>query len=256
MGSAPPPHRHTRLPASAAQARGRPDGSLPDNDPLAAVRAGAWFSQLPPALRQALLDDGCLRRLVPGETLFARGDRFDGLYCVASGTVQIHASGESGKAALLGLLEPGTWFGEICLFDGLPRTHDARAVSAAALWHLPRAPLERRLAQHPAWWQAFGRLLATKTRQAFDYVEETQLLPPAARIARRLAAIAHGYGNLPVHADAVLRVRIPQEQLAQMLGLSRQTVNHALRELETRGLLRLEYGGIELLDLAALEALN
>ncbi|MNT94427.1 Bacterial regulatory protein, gntR family [compost metagenome] len=51
-------------------------------------------------------------------------------------------------------------------------------------------------------------------------------------------------------------MRIPQEQLAQMLGLSRQTVNHALRELEARGLLRLEYGGIELLDLPALEALN
>ena len=147
MGSAPP-HRHAPLPANAAHAGARPDAASPGHDPLAAVRAGAWFSQLPPALRQALLDDGCLRRLVPGQTLFARGDRFDGMYCVASGTMQIHASGESGKAALLGLLEPGTWFGEICLFDRLPRTHDARAASAATLWHVPRAPLERRLA-HP-----------------------------------------------------------------------------------------------------------
>lgn len=242
----PPSHRAAALPGTA---------TLPDQT-LAAVRVGAWFSQLPPALRQALLEDGSLRRLVAGETLFARGDRFDGLYCVASGTMQIHASGESGKAALLGLLEPGTWFGEICLFDGLPRTHDARAVSATTLWHVPRASLERHLAQQPAWWQAFGQLLAAKTRQAFNYVEEAQLLPPAARIARRLAAIAHGYGNLPEPAQATQRVRIPQEQLAQMLGLSRQTVNHALRELEARGLLRLEYGGIELLDLPALEALT
>ncbi|SOY97783.1 putative transcriptional regulator; CRP/Fnr family [Cupriavidus taiwanensis] len=228
---------------------------LPCSDPLAAVRAGAWFSQLPPALRQALLDDGSLRRLVAGETLFARGDRFDGLYCVASGTMQIHASGESGKAAVLGLLEPGTWFGEICLFDGLPRTHDARAASVATLWHVPRAALAQRLAQQPAWWQAFGQLLAAKTREAFHYVEEAQLLPPPARVARRLAAIAHGYGNLP-DGSATRRVRIAQEQLAQMLGLSRQTVNHALRELEAHGLLRLQYGGIELLDLPALETLN
>ncbi|UIF90494.1 Crp/Fnr family transcriptional regulator [Cupriavidus sp. UYPR2.512] len=250
MGLASPPQ------CPPSQLAGALPGPVPPrDDALAAVRAGAWFSQLPPALRQALLDDGSLRRLVAGETLFARGDRFDGLYCVASGTMQIHASGESGKAALLGLLEPGTWFGEICLFDGLPRTHDARAVSATMLWHVPRASLERRLAQQPAWWQAFGQLLAAKTRQAFNYVEEAQLLPPAARIARRLAAIAHGYGNLP-QAQATQRVRIPQEQLAQMLGLSRQTVNHALRELEARGLLRLEYGGIELLDLRALEALN
>ncbi|EON21516.1 Crp family transcriptional regulator [Cupriavidus sp. GA3-3] len=250
MGLASPPQR------PQPQLAGKLPGTVPPrDDALAAVRAGAWFSQLPPALRQALLDDGSLRRLVAGETLFARGDRFDGLYCVASGTMQIHASGESGKAALLGLLEPGTWFGEICLFDGLPRTHDARAVSATTLWHVTRSSLEQRLAQQPAWWQAFGQLLAAKTRQAFNYVEEAQLLPPAARIARRLAAIAHGYGNLP-QVQATQRVRIPQEQLAQMLGLSRQTVNHALRELEARGLLRLEYGGIELLDLPALEALN
>ncbi|MDQ0138612.1 Crp/Fnr family transcriptional regulator [Cupriavidus necator] len=248
--SAPRPHRNE---ASSAHTRPSPGSSC--NDPLAAVRAGAWFSQLPPGLRQALLDDGSLRRLAAGQTLFARGDRFDGLYCVASGTMQIHASGESGKAAVLGLLEPGTWFGEICLFDGLPRTHDARAASAATLWHVPRARLAQRLAQQPAWWQAFGQLLAAKTRQAFDYVEEAQLLPPAARVARRLAAMAHGYGNLP-QDGAARRVRIAQEQLAQMLGLSRQTVNHALRELEAQGLLRLEYGGIELLDLAALAALD
>ncbi|KWR91379.1 Crp/Fnr family transcriptional regulator [Cupriavidus sp. IDO] len=226
-------------------------------DALGAVRTGAWFAQLPDALQQALLADGTLRRLVTGETLFARGDAFDGLYCVVSGTVQIDASGESGKAALLGLLEPGTWFGEICLFDGLPRTHDARAVSATTLLHVPRTRLEHLLAGQPAWWREFGRLLANKTRQAFDFVEEAQLLPPAARTARRLAAIAHGYGNFPEQGPVGVRtVRIPQEQLAQMLGLSRQTVNHALRELEARGLLRLRYGGIDLVDLPALESLH
>ena len=80
------------------------------------------------------------------------------------------------------------------------------------------------------------------------------------RTARRLAAIARGYGNPPHAADdampAVQAVRIPQEQLAQILGLSRQTVNQALRELESHGLLRLRYGSIELLDVAALETLN
>jgi CRP-like cAMP-binding protein len=240
-------------------------GATPSRaDAATALGASPWFSQLPDALRQALLEDGAWRQLAAGEALFARGDPFDGLYCVAGGTMQVDAAGESGKAALLGLLEAGAWFGEICLFDGLPRTHDARAVHAALLWHIPRASLERRLTQHPAWWREFGLLLAAKTRMVFDYVEEMQLLPPAARIARRLAAIARGYGNPPhaledaarAHPRTAQTVRIPQEQLAQMLGLSRQTVNQALRELESRGLLRLRYGSVELLDLAALEALN
>lgn len=227
------------------------------SDALHAVRTGAWFEQLPEALREALFADGTWRRLAPGEALFARGDAFDGLYCVASGAMQIDATGESGKAALLGQLEPGAWFGEICLFDGLPRTHDARAVNAVTLWHVPRPVLERLLARHPAWWRDFGRLLAIKTRQAFEYVEEAQLLPPAARTGRRLAAMARGYGDAPSPGDAgTPSVRIAQEQLAQMLGLSRQTINQALRELEARGLLRLRYGSIELLDVAALQTLS
>lgn len=239
-----------RPPANASPA-------APPKDALAIVHAGAWFAALPEALRLALLEDATLRRLGPGEILFTRGDAFDGLYCVADGIVQIHAISEAGKDALLGRLEPGAWFGEICLFDGLERTHDARAVGATTLLHVPRASLERRLAEHPDWWREFGKLLAAKTRQAFRYVEEAQLLPPAARTARRLAAIARGYGNPPGGREpSHPAVHIPQEQLAQMLGLSRQTVNHALRELESRGLLRLHYAGIELLDLQGLETFH
>lgn len=263
MGMAQPPSGDNRGPPGIPRATPGGSAARPHPDAAVALHASPWFAQLPAALRQALLEDGVWRKLGAGETLFARGDAFDGLYCVAKGTMQVDAAGESGKAALLGLLEAGAWFGEICLFDGLPRTHDARAVHAALLWHIPRASLERRLAQHPAWWREFGLLLAAKTRMVFDYVEEMQLLPPAARIARRLAAIARGYGNPPHTADAtpappaaIQTVKIPQEQLAQMLGLSRQTVNQALRELESRGLLRLRYGSVELLDLAALEALN
>lgn len=243
----------------------RPSPSLPATQAtpwLESIRAGAWFRELPSAMRDALLTHAALRKLEAGEALFARGDPFDGLYCVASGAVLIHAHGVDGKAALLGLLEPGAWFGEICLFDGLARTHDAHAATRGSVLHIPRDRLEAMLASHPAWWREFGKLLAGKTREAFRYVEEAQLLSPVARTARRLAAIARAYGDQPcapgpTPATARPRsVHIPQEQLGQMLGLSRQTVNHALRELESRGLLRLRYADIELLDLAALEQLS
>jgi CRP-like cAMP-binding protein len=244
-----------------------PPRPLPETEAppwLAAIHAGAWFRELPPAMRDALLSHAAVRKLEPGEALFARGDAFDGLYCVAIGAVLIHAHGVDGKAALLGLLEPGAWFGEICLFDGLARTHDAHAAGRGTVLHIPRDKLEALLTRHPAWWREFGKLLATKTREAFRYVEEAQLLSPVARTARRLAAIARAYGDQPcalagmspAPAARPRSVHIPQEQLGQMLGLSRQTVNHALRELETRGLLRLRYADIELLDLAALEQLS
>lgn len=225
----------------------------PTPDPLRVLRGGSWFGALPAALQDSLLRDGVSRRLAAGQLLFARGDAFDGIYAVVAGTMQIDTHSESGKAALLGLLAPGNWFGEICLFDGLARTHDAHATSAAIVLHLPRGKLYALLSAHPGWWREFGKLLAGKTREAFHYVEETQLLPPLARTARRLVAMAHAYGNLP--GTARRSVHIPQEQLGQMLGLSRQTVNQALRELETRGLLRLHYADIELLDVPALLAL-
>ncbi|AOY96203.1 Crp/Fnr family transcriptional regulator [Cupriavidus sp. USMAA2-4] len=226
---------------------------------FATVQEGAWFRTLPAPLREALLEDAATRSLAPGQALFSRGDPFDGLYCVLSGTVQVDAVSAAGKAALLGLLEAGTWFGEICLFDGLQRTHDAHAVSAASVLLVPREKLLRRLQAHPEWWPEFGRLLAAKTRQAFRFVEEAQLLAPLARTARRLAALAQGNGGgtgASQAAPAPRTLRIPQEQLAQMLGLSRQTVNQALRDLEARGLLRLHYAGIELLDPDALAALG
>ncbi|WP_416052518.1 Crp/Fnr family transcriptional regulator [Cupriavidus basilensis] len=231
--------------------RGQQDPAL---DPLRALRGGSWFGALPAAMQDTLLRDAATRKLAAGQMLFTRGNAFDGIYGVTAGTVQIDTHSESGKAALIGLLGPGSWFGEICLFDGLARTHDAHATSAATVLHLQRDKLYAMLSAHPEWWREFGKLLAAKTREAFHYVEEAQLLPPLARTGRRLVAIAQAYGDLPGLERR--SVHIPQEQLGQMLGLSRQTVNQALRELEARGLLRLHYADIELIDLPALLALT
>ena len=84
-------------------------------------------------------------------------------------------------------------------------------------------------------------------------LEETALLPAPVRVARRLLLMADGYGDLRLGTRRVLHV--PQEQLAQLLSLSRQTVNQVLKEFEAHGILRLAYGEIELLDFAGLHRL-
>lgn len=136
----PPLACPTRAPADAAEGV----------DALSPLRSGSWFRGLPADMRAALLEAGTIRRLEPGEVLFQRGDPFDGLYAVIAGAVLVHAHDAGGKAALLGLLEAGAWFGEICLFDGLLRTHDARAATRAAVWHVPRARLDAMLAAQPS----------------------------------------------------------------------------------------------------------
>ncbi|MFZ6045702.1 Crp/Fnr family transcriptional regulator [Pseudomonas sp. CR3202] len=206
---------------------------------------GHWFSQLPAALREELLAMAQLRRLEPGQRLFRRGDSPCGLYAVLDGAMRIGSVSESGKEALLVLVEPPHWFGEIALFDGQPRTHDAFADGQTTLLNLPQAPLLALLKRKPEHWRNFALLMSQKLRLTFIALEEISLLPAPQRLARRLLMIAEGYGGL---AERRRVLQLAQEQLAMMLSVSRQTTNQILKELEAQGALRLNYGEIEILD--------
>ncbi|MCY1083386.1 Crp/Fnr family transcriptional regulator [Archangium lansingense] len=214
------------------------------------ILSGRWFQEIPEELRARLLDAAVVRGLNPGQRLFSRGDRPCGLYCVIDGAIRISGVSESGKEALLMLMEPPHWFGEISLIDGQPRTHDATAEGTTQVLQVPQAALKTLLAQEPRYWRDFALLMSHKLRLMFIALEELSLLPAPARLARRLLMIAEGYGNLRGGARRVIDVS--QEQLALMLAISRQTTNQILKELEARGAVRLTYGKIELLSLEKL----
>lgn len=222
---------------------------MPDSSPfLIALRQGHWFAGLPNELQQALLDMAQVQQFDAGQRLFRRGDKPSGLYAVIEGAVRVGAVSETGKEALLILVEPPYWFGEISLFDGLPRTHDAFAESASTLLLLPQVELLALLERQPQHWRDFALLMSQKLRMAFIALEEMSLLPAAPRLARRLLLIAENYGE----GEPRQVLHLAQEQLALMLSLSRQTTNQILKELEAQGIVRLTYGEIEILDRARL----
>lgn len=222
--------------------------TIADMKPLSDLPASArslWFSQLPADLRQRLLVLARERQLSLHERLFARGDAPDGLYLVVEGRIRLTGTSETGREAMLALLGPPSWFGEIALFDGQVRTHDAWADSPCRLLHLPQAALLAMLAEQPHWWREFGLLLCQKLRLAFQVIEDAALLPPLVQLARRLLAMSHGYGE----RDGQQRqLQVPQASLGQMLSLSRQTVNQLLGQLAEDGTLRLVRGGVEILN--------
>ena len=223
----------------------------------AALERSAWFRGAPEPLRDGLRAAGRVRTLQAGERLFMRGDPDDGLYCVLEGAVRVGAASVAGREALLAVVGPVQWFGEIALFDGGARTHDAYAERDATLFHVPRAALVALLDATPAYWHAFGLLLAQKLRLAFDAIEESALLGASARVARRLLLLSNEYGEAAATHGASrsrLVINVPQEDLALMLALSRQTVNQILRQFEREGLLALRYGEIEIVDAAGLTA--
>ncbi|MFZ5443442.1 MAG: Crp/Fnr family transcriptional regulator [Myxococcota bacterium] len=212
--------------------------------------AGRWFLGLPAAFQDALLGAATVRTLAEGERLFSRGDAPDGLYAVLEGGVRAAGVSEAGKEAVLAVVEPPQWFGEIAVFDGLARTHDATAVVTSKVIHVPLAALMRMLDEHPAWWRELALLVTAKLRLAFVMMEDTALLPLASRVARRLVLLAEGYGEWADRSRRVVKVR--QELLAAMLSASRQSINQVLKELEARGLIKVAYGELEIVELGGL----
>jgi CRP/FNR family cyclic AMP-dependent transcriptional regulator len=210
----------------------------------AQLRSDAWFGSLSSGLETDLLTLATPRRLQSGEHLFFRGDAADGIYAVIEGSLRISGVTEAGKEAILSLVEPPMWLGEIALFDGLPRTHNAVADAPTRLLHVPMGPLNELLARCPTYWRDFGVLMSLKVRFAFIGMEDLALLPADLRLTRRLVMLAQSAGG----KDGACVLPISQSQLGMMLGLSRQTTNQILQSLQDRGVVQVAYGRIEVLD--------
>lgn len=209
------------------------------------IKSGIWFNSLHSETQDFLLLEAKIKSIESGTRLFARGEAYDGLYAVIKGSVRITSVSPSGKEGILAIIESPHWFGEIALFDGLERTHDAWAELDTTLIHIPSWHLEKVLIETPTLWKDFGRLLTQKMRVVLANIEESALFPPSSRLARRLLIMSCGYGE---HSANPLDICIPQEQLGMMVSLSRQTVNQILRQFERQGVVRLHRGRIEILD--------
>jgi CRP-like cAMP-binding protein len=224
--------------------------TLPERANLEGAR---WFSSLSAGLRSDILDRATVRRLPDGSVLSNRGEAA-GEWCgVALGAVRIGTVSLSGKQVALTYVEPGSWFGDIALFDGLPRTHDATTHGPTTILTVRKADFHDLLERHVELYDALLRLNCRRLRLMFDLVEDLNTRPLAARLARQLLLLARRYG---VVEDGVTRIglQLAQEDLAQLLGASRQRVNQELKALERQGALRVEPSGVAVLAPDLLEA--
>jgi CRP/FNR family cyclic AMP-dependent transcriptional regulator len=200
---------------------------------------GPWFSKLSPTLRADILGRAQVRRLADGALLTARGTAADEWCGVAKGAVRISSVSLSGKQITLTYAEPGVWFGDIALFDGLPRTHDANAHGDTTLLVVRKADFRELLASHVELYDALLRLQCRRLRLMFDAVEDLNTRPLAARLAKQLLLLARSYG-VAEGGEIRIGLQLAQEDLAQLLGASRQRVNQELKGFERDGALRVE----------------
>ena len=171
--------------------------------------------------------------------LSARGAPADEWVGVAKGAVRVSSVSLSGKQVTLTYAEPGTWFGDIALFDGLPRTHDANAHGETTLLVLRKADFRELLAQHTELYEALLRLNCRRLRLLFDAVEDLNTRPLASRLAKQILLLARSYGT-PQGEEIRIGLQLAQEDLAQLLGASRQRVNQELKGFERDGAVRIE----------------
>jgi CRP/FNR family cyclic AMP-dependent transcriptional regulator len=222
----------------------------------AVMERNPWFTSMPRAQREALLGAGELIHVRRGAMVFRQGDPIHaaggGFYGLLAGTIKVSSLRQDGREAILAVLEPGNWFGEITLIDGSPRTHDATALEALDLLVVPPEAFAQQM-RDVVFANAMAAMLAARVRMLYGLTEDATLRSLRARVAHRLLVLARGDATQSVQLRRTLM--LPQEALAMMLGVTRQTLSKELNALAGEGVLALGYGRIELWSIDALQAL-
>ena len=220
----------------------------------AAINGGRWFSTLSPSLRHDILRCAYVSRFKDGELICARGDPAEAWSAVARGAIRVSSTSITGKQVTLTYVEPGIWFGDVAIFDGERRTHDAFAHGDTTMLSVSRGDLRKILSQHVELYEALLRLHARRIRQLFGLVEDLNTLPLRARLAKQLTHLVRSYGVPSLSDGREMRIglQLAQEELAQLLGASRQRVNQELKAMEREEAIRIEPGGLLVRDRAAL----
>ncbi len=190
-----------------------------------------------------------------GDVIFRRGDEGHGLFGVEAGAVQVLGSSPDGRALVLTVLGPGEWFGELSLFDGLPRTHDNVAKGATRLWFVPRREFFAVLDERPEYQRAFLELMSHRVRMLFTLLEDLVLKDLPSRLAKRLLELAADHGRPTAGGGVRIELHLPQEELASMLGATREAIGRHLKRWERDGAIALAYGRITVTNPEALERL-
>jgi CRP-like cAMP-binding protein len=182
-----------------------------------------------------------------GQILFNEGDSGDRLYIVTDGKIKLGIKSIDGRENLLAVLGPGEMFGELSLFDPSPRTATATALTDAKLLGLGQEDLNLWLAEHPEVAKHLLRALAQRLRRTWEAVGDLVFSDVPGRVAKALSELAQKFGT---RNDDGLHVAhdLTQEELAQLVGASRETVNKALADFATRGWVRLEARAVVILD--------
>ena len=216
------------------------------------VRRAPLFAALDEQTAESLISTMSPSRLERGDVLFHEGDQGDRLYVIGEGKIKLGRTSSDGRENLLAILGPGEMFGELSLFDPGPRTATATVVADAVVLELGHSDLIRWLQDKPTVAQHLLQALARRLRRTNEALADLVFSDVPGRVAKALLDLSTRFGE---KVDEGIRVAhdLTQEELAQLVGASRETVNKALADFAARGWVRREGRAVVLLDVERLE---
>ena len=209
------------------------------------------FREWPAASLRMLGTAARTLELAVGQTLVAQRQQVKGIYVIASGDIEVGTVSDDGRSYVRRFAHPGMLFGMISVLDGQGSPYSYIAHERSTLLFVPKDALLSALAHRPILWESVARFVAGFQRKALAAIDENMFVPLRNRLARTLVTLAMTRGA-PAHPPAVaVRVRTTQHDVANLLGVSRQSVSRELKLLERQGLVRIDYRAITLLDPSA-----
>jgi len=217
---------------------------------LEILRHHPILGELPTSSLQRLLTCATTRKVRRGTTLFTKGDAGTQLIAVLSGRVKIMVSSPDGREAVLNVVHEGEIFGEIALFDGRPRTAGAIAISDCELLSIDRRHFLPLVREQPDIAIRLIEILCVRLRRSSEQFEDIMFLNLRARVAKLLLRLAEDVKGPPPR-----KVLVTQQEMSQMAGMSRESINKQLRAWAQAKWVRLQRGGVLVLRPEALAAI-
>lgn len=223
-------------------------------DRQAVLAENSLLKHLDSADRARLAEYAQMARFAAEAVIFLRGDPGDSMMAVVTGRVKICAHSQDGKELILNIIKPGEVFGEISLIDGAPRTADAAALETCQVLVLERRDFQRHLEQNPRMAQRLLAILCQRLRRTSAALEESLFLEVPARLARVVLHLSQAYG-IPAKAGTCIDLKLSQQQLGAIAGITRESVNKQLGLWREAGWIAIRNGYITLADPASLAEL-
>ena len=218
---------------------------------LSVLRKHPYFCDLEPGAFDQLCRYAKHSTLKRGATIVSKGDPGNSLIAVISGTVKISVSSAGGRSAILNLIGPGEIFGEVSVFDGQPRSADATANTNCEIFVIDRREFLPFVRSQPALAMKFIELLCTRLRWTSDQVEQVILQNLPGRLASALIRLTEKHKQEPKGRT----IAVTQQEISEMVGMTRESINKQLRAWAAREWVRLEHGAIVVLNVEMLREL-